>query len=688
MVEMKKYLLLMSLSVVAYAESVSVEKIIVEEKINTVSIKNISSEELESADLADALVRNTPSASLVRRSGIANDIILRGQKRDNINIIIDGAKICGACVNRMDPPTSHIATHIVDYVEIKEGPFDVENFGTLSGLVNISTKEPKAGFGGEINLGTGSFGYQKGSITLHGGSEKIKGLLTFSNETSDQYKDGNGDDFTQQILKATTGTLSKATQYQAQYTDMDAYEKTVFMGKIFAHLTDRQDIKFSYTANKSEDVLYPSSKMDAIWDDSDIYNFSYQIRDIGTYSKSLDFHFYDSQVDHPMTIKYRKSALKKGNITNHLTTEMQGFKLKNSFDFQNHAIMIGLDTSRRNWDGKYYKDIKGATLKFPPTSPTKGEIKRSINDAETINKALFIKTNSSYKNVDIDAGIRYDDSTVKNAGRAQDNDYQALSANIFATFNMGDELRYFAGVGKSSRVPDPRELYFLSSMSPASTQLIGTPTLEQTTNYEIDLGFEKIYENFSLKTKLFYSMLDDYIYLNGQKKKNVFENIDATIYGIEVSGAFMASDSLYMDYGVAYKKGEKDTPLASQTDKDLAEISPLKANLGVGYDYDDSLNAKLDIIAASDWDTYDSDNGEQKMDGYMVLNAKVSKEFDGGIKVTLGVDNILDETYSTTNTYKDLTLITTSTATDSAVDNVMLLNEPGRYVYLDVSYKF
>jgi len=353
-----------------------------------------------------------------------------------------------------------------------------------------------------------------------------------------------------------------------------------------------------------------------------------------------------------------------------------------------NAITVGLDTSTRNWDGQYFKDVEGDYLRFPATSPTAGDIKRSIHDGESVNKAIFVKTSTAYKNVDIDAGIRYDDTSVENGGTAQNNDYSALSANIFATFNMGNELRYFAGVGKSSRVPDPRELYFMSSMSPVATQLIGTPTLDQTTNYEIDLGFEKVYDSFSIKTKVFYSMLEDYIYLNGAKKQNVFENIDATIYGIEVSGAYLASDSVYMDYGIAYKKGEKDEPLAGQSDTNLAEISPLKANIGVGYDYDASLSAKLDVIAVSDWDTYDSDNGEQALDGYMVFNAKMNKEFSNGISITVGVDNVLDETYSTTNTYKDLTLITTSTKTDAAVDNVMLLNEPGRYFYINASYKF
>jgi len=89
------------------------EDISITEKGTTQVVKNISGEELKSADLAEALHKNVPSISLVRRSGIANDIILRGQKRDNINVTIDGAKIYGACVNRMDPPTSHVVTHAI-----------------------------------------------------------------------------------------------------------------------------------------------------------------------------------------------------------------------------------------------------------------------------------------------------------------------------------------------------------------------------------------------------------------------------------------------------------------------------------------------------------------------------------------------------------------------------------------------
>jgi len=61
--------------------------------IEGTTISDVSGQEIKSADVAEALVKKVPSISLIRRSGIANDIILRGQNKDNINITIDNAKI-------------------------------------------------------------------------------------------------------------------------------------------------------------------------------------------------------------------------------------------------------------------------------------------------------------------------------------------------------------------------------------------------------------------------------------------------------------------------------------------------------------------------------------------------------------------------------------------------------------------
>ena len=678
---MKKSIYL-SLAVVALLQGAEeLESIDVEETVVTTKIvEDVSGEEVKSADLSEALAKKVPSISLIRRSGIANDIVLRGQKRDNINVTIDGTKVCGACVNRMDPPLSHVVTHAIDEVEVREGPFDVEEFGTLSGSVKVTTKKPTKELSGELNVNAGSFGYKKLSGTLSGGSDKVRVLFTASTENGEQYEDGDGNDFAEQLENYTEGTALTGYNYAPEYKDMDAFDKTMYMGKVFIDVADNQELKLSYTANRSTDVLYPSSKMDATYDDSDIMNLEYSISDLSKYSKKLDFQIYNSQVDHPMSTQYRALAKAGGKyMTHHLTTDVTGVKLKNSVDAFDRTFTYGVDTSKRNWDGEY--TVTSTTNAFPVK-----HIGASIADVDTENVGVFAKCERTLGKVDLEWGVRYDDTSVDTKSTTEkDNDYRAFSGNLFATYNADKNTKYFAGLGKSSRVPDARELYntkyVLKPNKPKKTIVNGNPNLNQTDNYELDLGIEKYYGDGKVKVKTFYSKLKDYIYYNGSLPKNNFENIDATIYGAELSGSYFASDSITLDAGLSYKKGKKDTQPTGQTNSNLAEITPLKLNASVLYDYDSQGSVELSLQAASAWDDIDSDNGEQKLAGYGVMNLKTTREFDNGIKLTAGVDNMFDKTYAITNTYKDLILMTDGSDT-------MLINEPGRYMYLNATYAF
>jgi iron complex outermembrane receptor protein len=668
----KKRWILLALTSALFANTAQIGKVTVEAELTKEIVTDVSGKEIKSADVAEALAKDIPSVNLIRRSGIANDILLRGQKRDNINVIIDGTKICGACVNRMDPPTSHVLTNNIDVIEISEGPFDVENFGTLSGLVNIKTIKPSKDLKGEISANVGSWNYKKLAGRVSGGTDRVKLLISASTEESDQYDDGNGDDFYGQIAKnIAAGVVPATAQYQDKYKDMKAYKKSTFMSKIFVDVTDNQELRLSYTANRSDDVLYPNSKMDALYDDSDIYNFEYSIKNLGKYAKSIDLQLYQSEVDHPMSTKYRIMGAKSYK-THALTTKMQGAKLKNSFDLANIAWTVGLDTSKRNWDGHF--DMNGKPMM------KNGKLVKSLDDVDTTNQALFIKALQKVGSIDLEYGMRYDTTDVDTKRiNEPDNDYDSLTGNILATVKVDDTLSYFAGIGKSARVPDARELYLVMM-----GKHYGTPSLNQTKNYEVDLGVEKVYDTFRIKTKLFYSILKDWIAYNASKSEYSFENVDAKVYGVALNGDYMATESIYFDYGFSYKRGKKDDPLTGQKGTDMPDMRPFKANFAMHYDYDSDTTAKLAFVGATRWDKVDYENGEQELAGYGVLNFKASHTFAKGFKLTIGVDNILDKTYAVSNTYKDLVLLTAG----SGVDNIMLLNEPGRYAYIQGSYNF
>ena len=634
-------------------------------------LDDISGKEVKSADLAEALFKKVPSVSLVRRSGIANDIILRGQKKDNINILIDGGKIYGACPNRMDPPTSHILTNNIESVNVTEGPYDVENFGTLSGAVEIITKEPESGLQGEVSLNVGSWNYLKGAATLSGGTDRVRAMVSVSKETSDQYEDGDGNNFAEQIENY--DPTSKA-RYKDQYRDLDAYDKATFMGKLYVDVTDNQELKLSYTANRSDDVLYPSSKMDALYDDSDIFDLNYIVRDLGYLSKELSFQYYDSQVAHPMSTRYRLSsgANSMNEMTHYLETEMQGAKVKNVFDLVDGTEMtVGLDFSRRNWDGVF--EAKGMM------SMLDGFV--SIDDVDTNNAAIFVEAVKDFDSFNLKLGARYDDTSIEPAGMQSSNDYRAFSGYAFGTYALQEGVKIFGGVGQASRVPDARELYMVMPMS-GNAMVIGNPDLDQVTNTEVDLGMEWHAGSFYIKPKVFYSWLDNFIVYNDSKMMKRFDNVDSTIYGFSIDGSYTFTDQLSMDFGFAYQRGEKDQAQPGQTDTDLPEIPPLKGVVSLNWEYMQDSLAKIELVGSDSWTHFDQDNGEQKLDSWMVLNLKVDHALSRNVNLVLGVDNVFDQTYAVSNTYKDLTLL------ESGGGDVMLINEPGRYFYLNATYKF
>jgi iron complex outermembrane receptor protein len=647
-----------------YANEVTLSPISVE----STTLTEVSQNAKLSADLAQALSTSVPSIDMSRRSGIANDIFIRGQKRDNISVEVDGTKVCGACPNRMDPPVSHILANQIDEIEVIEGPYDVETFGTMSGGLKITTKKPTKDLHGELNFAGGSWDYRKLGATISGGNDLVRVLVSASQESSDQYRDGDGNTLSQQVAN---NPAAGGAVYQPEYEDMQAYTKKSVMAKAYVTTAEDQELRLGYTGNRSDDVLYANVPMDAIYDYSNIYSVEYDIKNLSDTYSNLNLQYYYSDVDHPMSTEYRMMAIAATpkDVTSQLQTTMQGVKVKNIFDINAHKLTLGLDGSKRTWTGEYINNITGLPL---PSAPI------SIDNALTKNSAIFAKLEKSFGALDVNIGARYDYTTIANDNiTQQDNDYTGINANILTTYNIDKANKIFLGLGQASRVPDARELYIIKS----SGKEEGTDNLNQVTNREIDLGYELNNDLMKFKIKGFYSKLSDYIYYNKDLAANNFVNIDATVYGGEISASVYATDDLTIDMAASYKRGQKDEALAGQTDKDLADMAPLRGSVALNYEYMTDSVATLETRLSDRWDDYDAENGEQELAAWGIFNAKIKHAFNKNFDFTFGVNNIFDATYAQSNTYIDLTLLGTGT-------DPMLLNDPGRYVYTNLDFKF
>ena len=677
---------------VAMAETVTIEKMVVEGGADSETVKNISKDELKATrqmDLGEMLFETLPEITHVRASGVGNDIILRGQKKDNINVTIDGAKVCGACPNRMDPPAMHVSSSQIEKVEVKEGPFDVANFGSLAGAVNVVTKDPKKGFGGEISATGGSFGYQKGTVMVEGGNDLVQALAGYSSESSDQYEDGDGKTLVEQVDAIASSNDDK---YLTSEKDRKAFTRTSQWAKLAVTPTEKQKLVLNYFGDSADDVLYPAFGMDAQVDKTTMFGAKYEMNDLSSLSEKVKLEYYSSLVEHEMGTEFRNASTNAMKFRTHaVDAAISGLRLENTFPVnENHKVVVGLDSSLRNWNGNCESE-PARTLK-----------QVRIPDVDTKNSAVYAKLQSIIGKYTINAGVRYDQTTIDaNKDRIalvtpavayysgkESNDYTNMSANVVAKYNYSEKSSVFMGLGQSVRVPDAQELYFISVSDIDPDPLVtnmqfmrqGNPDLNPTINQEVDMGYEGAFGATSLKATVFYSKLTDYIYAHKEGMNLTFDNIDASIYGGDLKVETFWDDAISTQLGMAYQKGTKDEALDGQKDKDLAEIPPMKTRLAVKYDNTVHF-AMLEAINAANQIT-DKDNGEQEIDGYTIVNLKGGHDFGNGIGVNVGIDNLTDQTYAVNNAYVGRGLISSTTG------DVMVLNEPGRYVYATVSYKF
>jgi len=670
-----------------YAGEIAVEKVVVEEESQAEELYGEEVRFTPRQDLAKILFTVFPQIGMVRSGAIGNDIVVRGFKRDDINVLLDGAKIYGACPNRMDPPTMHISIADIEKIELVEGPFDVEHFGSMGGAIRVDTRDPGTGFGGEGDLILGSFGYNKENGTIFGGDENLAFALGVTRQNSDQYEDGDGRTLVEQNW-AQLG-VDHPDAYKPRYRDLEAYTRNGVRAKLSLHPASGHRLRLSFLSDKAKDVLYPAFMMDALLDSTTHLNGIYTIE--GADSREFSLQAYHSRVRHDMGNQYRNSSDDPMlDRIHHTTSRIDGFRLKHRFQAWEMEWKGGVDASLRNWNGVCISRITSLPKQV------------RIPDVDTLNRGLFLEGIKEFGSWSVKVGLRYDatdikahnldDPTIVNIPQVQEyyqdrasREYRDWSGYLFASYRLDEEQRLFVGVGEGVRVPDAQELYFISFMN-GNWSRRGNPDLKESKNRQIDLGYEGSFGTFHIKGSLFYSSVRDYIYAYKSDAGNdpgvyylTWTNVDVSIYGGDLR-LFVPLGEFYMLEGsVAYQRGRKDEPIEGQSDRDMAMIPPLRGRVAFGYE-DGDLFAVAELLASAGYEHVDSDNGEQEIGGWGVVNLRATKRVGDALKLHFGVENLFDRTYAVDNTYVGRALV--------GGEDPVLINEPGRFFYGALNFIF
>ena len=616
----------------------------------------------------------------IRKGGIANDVVVRGYQQNNLNFLIDGARIYGACPGHMDPAAQHVDFAEVERVEVVKGAFDMDSAGSLGAELKVITKTPPLGLHFTPSLSFGSFNYFNPSATVSLGNAKFRVLAGYSYRVSDPYKDGSGRSF-----------LDYAN-YSSAALNQHAFD--INTGWFDAEWTpgDNQTLSLSYTRQESGLTLYPYETMDSDYDNADRATLKYETGKLTGAVRAIRVEGYFTQVIHFMSDRYRTSAEMALGSPWMMAAEPRSRTGGGRAEFDlGKEVTFGFEGYHRNWNMMGFMNMSGMMSMNP-----------SLPNVDTNLAGAFADYHHAFSDrFRLSGGMRFDHAAMATGVAGLDTDlyfaYQNTrstshtdnygSGNLRLSYTLLRQIELFAGAGVTGRVPDGEERYLLESSM--SGPHIGNPNLPVVRNTEATTG--AIYRRGSsyVKPTLFFSTLDNYILVNDQPLLNPvmgmtdisgsarsFTNVDAHLYGGEVSYGLSLPAGFSLRGGSSYSRGTNaPKPEAGVFNTNLPEMPPFRTWAALRYAHKWGF-AEIGGTGVGRQGLVDTDLHETPTPGYGLLNVKLGLLWRKWT-ASIVVDNLLNRFY-----YENLSYYRDPFASGVKIP------EPGRNFFTQVKYSF
>ncbi len=658
-------------SEVAGADPAMLEEIVIKGEKEPANQEILTIKEVKESpakDMGEA-VKQLEGIDIVRKGAIANDIVLRGLQKENINVLMDGAKVYGACPSRMDPPAFHFDFAEAEEIQVLKGPYDLENPGSMGGKIDIRSKRAFKGFASDLDITYGSYNAVNGSATASYGSERYDALAGYAYKRSDVPKSGNGRLITD-IYPATS-----ANRYRPDTLDSKAYEINTGWAKLGLNPAANARLVLNYSYQDAEHVLYPYLKMDADYDKTHLLNLSYGVEKVSPLVRELQLQLYWDQVSHLMDDRLRVSSAPSMMVNRYYSmqtdaaTQGIGFKAHGALAIGPGTMKGGIDYLNRNWNAV---NRRAMYQSYTPVS--------MIPDVYVDNLGMFGEYELPLGDrVRLKGGIRGDLTWVEaekvNTATSVSaaTDFADVSANLQLTCKPVEKVELFLGMGRGYRTPAPDELFIdVPAMAPSITWR-GNPGLRPTISHEADLGVKLASDRFYLNASLFYNDLSDYVALvQASTTLKSYQNVDASIWGAEVGSQLSLPLDLFLRGALSYNEGwNKDGG------RPLAEMPPLRGMVALRYD-NGVFFAEVAENLAREQDRVDSALNEQPTAGWATTDIRGGYNYRG-LSVYAGIYNLLDKQY-----YSHLSYLRDPFASGVGVR----VPENGRNFYVTVAYRF
>jgi len=607
-------------------------------------------------------LRLIPGVDASRMGGHGVDLVVRGQKETQLNVLIDGAKIEGGCPNRMDPPTAYAEMSSFDEVTVIKGVNSVTyGSGGTGGTVlferHAPTFEEGKPYNGEINIGTTNNGLtQDMNATVSAGGDKGYIVLQGAKKSAENYVDGNGDEV--------------RSSYDSQQGHIDLGWTP----------SENHELRLSYEKTLTEDALFQDAMMDAPESDGRTTRLKYKGSNLNRSIQDVEIDVYNSDVDHIMdNFSFRSTtpvAQRKETITN---VQTKGAKVKLTSMLGHTQLDYGVQLEAVD---------KMATLYNANTNTALFDM---WPNAKSETKSVFVESTSLFKNNQkVIMGLRYenfaanaDDTNVgyynavyKNYSGKTKVDESNLNALLRYERKYANNMNMFVGISRTHRYPEATELFLAKG-----TSWTGNPDLKPEQHNQADIGLSQRTKNTNWSASIFYDSVNNYILRDLGKNQSsevltastntVYLNKDATIYGVEMAGDINVSDTVTLGANASLTKGTNETD-----NRNLTSMTPLSGSAYVEYALND-WEAGTRFNFATEQSEVNTEFGEDETPAWSTVDLYANYQVNKRFRLSAGVDNLFDHAYFThLNRY------------DPTQGDIYKTYEPGRIVWAKLNAKF
>jgi hemoglobin/transferrin/lactoferrin receptor protein len=612
-------------------------------------IKSITSEKLDNtmaSDIKDILA-NMPGVSVSGNSRYSQKVYLRGLEDKASNITIDGANIGGEIFH-------HVGSQTIDAETLKVGSIEVgpnsalSGPGVINGSFRYETKdasdylEDGQVFGGKISRGYQSaYGRKSFDVSLFSKINdkfEIVGILNKSEDNkieTPEAKDitSKQSDFTSALLKMVfkptenhTFKFSANLYEDGGYRQLGAEKAGGDYEDVFDHYNEitRETFTLGHTYSPQNDLINLETKI---------------------YKSSEEF-FVDGQEDESAYFLYQKGVTQ--NSTEPETTyanETSGIDIRNTSIISNHNLTYGASYDKEeqivsaNGLAVYTSGVNIGTT-----------VDLAVNGGISKEYAMYIQDEIELDKLLLTIGARYD--IYKLAGTYSE-EYKQLSPKLKVKYQASENLSLRAGYGRIFKGPSLSETFLISSTDTQDSNSQAQTGHNYEAGFDYDLSKTLNTNNSIFGFTIYTYNVDGYMDPSGNSTLTNQEDIK--IWGVESVFRY-ETEKLSTSISHTYNAGEsKSLSTGAIYEPMTANIHTIKVDLDYQHTNNLSFNYNAEFVRSNKFDYYYSDAYDYEVDriGYSVHNMSTTYNLQSlkGMKVSLGIDNILNKRYSTHTTF-------------------------------------